>query len=162
MPQSIENDAILASNNPYMRWSIPHTRANIPPYRICPVRDLYCAKSIPSLRNTRLSRNHLRHLEHRSSLHNVDVGASPPTASTHWGDSNMEFRVKSVCELNPQNCDFFCSACNCPDPEPLQVVKQFIAYLYAALLLLMLPTMLAYCSHCYHAGREIHSRFRQG
>ena len=80
----------------------------------------------------------------------------------HQGSNNMEFRVKSICELSPQNCDFFCSACNCPDPEPLQVVKQFIAYLYAALLLLMLPTMLALCSHCYHAGRRIHSRFRQG
>ena len=66
----------------------------------------------------------------------------------------MEFRVKSVCELSPQNCDFFCSACDCPDPEPLQVVKQFIAYLYAALLLLMLPTMLALCSHCYYAAGE--------
>ena len=71
----------------------------------------------------------------------------------------MEFCVKSICELSPQNCDFFCSACNCPDPEPPQVVKQFI---YTALLLLMLPMMLALCSRCCYAGRRIHSRFRQG
>ena len=83
MPQSIENDANLAYNNPYMHSSVTHLHAGVPTRRVHTVRDLCRAKPIPSLRNTRPSRNHLRTLEHRSSLQNEDAEASLLTASTH-------------------------------------------------------------------------------
>ena len=85
MPQSIENDANLAYNNPYMHSSITHIHAGVPARRIHTVRDLCRAKPIPSLRNTRPSRNHLRTLEHHTPFHYEDVGTLLPTeAAPKW------------------------------------------------------------------------------
>ena len=43
MPQNMENDANLASNNPHMHRSITHAYAGVPARRIRTVWDLYRA-----------------------------------------------------------------------------------------------------------------------
>ena len=60
----------------------------VPTRRLHTVRDLYRAQPIPSLRNTRPSRNHLRTLEHHTPFHYEDVGTLLPTeAAPTWSSA---------------------------------------------------------------------------